>query len=194
MIGVVDTSALIRLFIPDGPMPEGFEDFLRGVERGLNTAIAPELLMAESANVISKKQKAKELSGAESEQLLATIMSLPIRLFPHRSLLLRAFDLSITQELSVYDTLYLALAEEHGAVVFTADRIDAKKALHIGLINQVVPREQLVSKADEIARRIMSNDAHALEYAKAAIIRGLDMPLHLGLQMERRLATALTNI
>ena len=133
MIGVVDTSALIRLFIPDGPMPEGFEDFLRGVERDLNTAIAPELLMAESANVLAKKQKAKELSGAESEQLLATIMSLPIRLFPHRSLLSRAFDLAITQELSVYDTLYLALAEEHGAVVFTADRKLSKVAEQLRL-------------------------------------------------------------
>ncbi len=57
MIGVVDTSALIRLFIPYGPLPDGFDKFLRGVERGLNTAIAPELLVAEATNVINKKQK-----------------------------------------------------------------------------------------------------------------------------------------
>jgi len=133
MIGVVDTSALIRLFIPDGPLPYDFEDFLRGVERGLNTAIAPELLMAESANVLSKKQKAKELSGFESEQLLAAVMSLPIRLFPHRSLLTRAFELAIARDLSVYDTLYLALAEEHGAVVFTADRKLSKIAAQLRL-------------------------------------------------------------
>lgn len=133
MIGVVDTSALIRLFIPDGPLPGGFEDFLRGVERGLNTAIAPELLVAESANVLNKKQKAKELSGAESQQLLAAIISLPIRLFPHRSLLRRAFELAIARNLSVYDTLYLALAEEHGAVVFTADRKLSKIASQLRL-------------------------------------------------------------
>jgi predicted nucleic acid-binding protein len=133
MIGVVDTSALIRLFIPDGPMPDGFEDFLRGVERDLNKAVAPELLMAESANVLSKKQKAGELSGTESGQLLAIIISLPIRLFPHRSLLPRAFELAITRELSVYDTLYLALAEEHGAAVFTADRKLSKIAAQLGL-------------------------------------------------------------
>jgi hypothetical protein len=53
MIGVVDTSALIRLFVPDGSLPDGFDEFLRGVERGLNTAIAPELLLAEAANVIN---------------------------------------------------------------------------------------------------------------------------------------------
>ncbi len=82
MIGVVDTSALIRLFVPDGPLPNDFEGFLRGVERGLNTAIAPELLLAEAANVINKKQISKELSESESDQLFSDILSLPIRLFP----------------------------------------------------------------------------------------------------------------
>ena len=121
MIGVVDTSALIRLYIPDGPLPDGFDDFLRGVERGLNTAIAPELLLAESANVLNKKRKTKELTAAEGDQLLTGIIELPIRLFPHRPLIPRAFELAIDHNLSVYDTLYLALAQEHGAIVFSAD-------------------------------------------------------------------------
>jgi len=133
MIGVVDTSALIRLFIPDGPLPDGFEDFLRGVERGLNTAIAPELLMAESANVLYKKRKTDELSGTECDQLLESIMALPIRLFPHRPLLPRAFKLAIDLNFSVYDTLYLALAEEHGAVIFTADLRLQKIAAQLSL-------------------------------------------------------------
>lgn len=133
MIGVVDTSALIRLYIPDGPLPGGFEDFLRGVERGLNTATAPELLMAESANVLNKKRKTDELTGTESEQLLTSIIELPIRLFPHRPLVPRAFELAIDRNLSVYDTLYLALAEEQGAVVFTADLRLQKIAAQLGL-------------------------------------------------------------
>jgi predicted nucleic acid-binding protein len=122
MIGVVDTSALIRLFVPDGPLPNDFEGFLRGVERGLNIAIAPELLMAEAANVINKKQLSGELSESEGDQLLSDILSVPIRLFPHRPILPKAFELARTHNLTVYDTLYLALAEEHGAVIFTGDR------------------------------------------------------------------------
>jgi predicted nucleic acid-binding protein len=133
MIGVVDTSALIRLYIPDGPLPGGFEEFLRGVERSLNIAIAPELLMAESANVLNKKRKIDELTGTESEQLLTSIIELPIRLFPHRPLVPRAFELAIDCNLSVYDTLYLALAEEQGAVVFTADLRLQKMAALLGL-------------------------------------------------------------
>lgn len=133
MIGVVDTSALIRLFVPDGPLPDGFENFLRGVERGLNSAIAPELLMAESANVLNKKRKNNELTPAESDQLLASTIDLPIRLFSHRPLLPRAFELATEFNLSVYDTLYLTLAEEHGAVVFTADLSLQKIAVHLHL-------------------------------------------------------------
>ena len=122
MIGVVDTSALIRLFVPDGPLPNDFEGFLRGVERGLNIAIAPELLLAEAANVLNKKQLSGELSESESNQLLSDILTVPIRFFPHRPILVRAFELAKTHHLTVYDTLYLALAEEHGAVIFTCDR------------------------------------------------------------------------
>jgi predicted nucleic acid-binding protein len=122
MIGVVDTSALIRLFVPDGPRPEGFDDFLRGVERGINTAIAPELLAAEAADVVNKKRILGELSKNESNRLLNDLLSLPIRLFAHRPILLRAFDLAREYQLTVYDTLYLALAENHGAFIFSVDR------------------------------------------------------------------------
>lgn len=121
MIGVVDTSALIRLFVPDGPLPAGFDGFMRGVERGINRAIAPELLVAEAANVINKKRKSGELTGNESDQLLSDLLAVPIRLFPHRPLLARAFEMAREHSLTVYDTLYLALAEEHGAVIFSAD-------------------------------------------------------------------------
>ena len=122
MIGVVDTSALIRLFIPDGPLPNDFERFLRGVERGLNIAIAPELLLTEAANVLNKKHLTGELSEGESDQMLSEILTMPVRLFPHRPILVRAFELAKVHSLTVYDTLYLALAEEHGAVIFTGDR------------------------------------------------------------------------
>ena len=134
MIGVVDTSALIRLFVPDGPMPDGFDDFLRGVERGTNSAIAPELLVAEAANVVNKKRISGEFRENESAQLLADILSVPIRLFPHRPILLRAFDLAREYQLTVYDTLYLALAEDHGAVIFTVDRKLLKAATNLRLL------------------------------------------------------------
>jgi predicted nucleic acid-binding protein len=121
VIGVVDASALIRIFVPDGPRPDGFVRFLRGVERGLNKAIAPELLVAEAANLINKKRRLGELSDDESVELLSDLLSVPIRLFSHKPVLSRAFEIAREHKLTVYDTLYVALAEEQGAELFTAD-------------------------------------------------------------------------
>ena len=132
MIGVVDTSALIRLFVPDGPLPDNFSEFMRGVERGINRAIAPELLVAEAANVINKKRTSKELTGSESVHLLSDLLAVPIRLFPHRPILSRAFDMAHENNLTVYDALYFALAEEHGAVIFSADDQLVSVAVRLG--------------------------------------------------------------
>jgi len=56
----------------------------------------------------------------------------PIRLFPHRPVLLRAFEMARKYSLTVYDILYLALAEEHGAVIFSADNQLLKTATIYG--------------------------------------------------------------
>ncbi|MFO8009820.1 MAG: enoyl-CoA hydratase/isomerase family protein [Dehalococcoidia bacterium] len=82
----------------------------------------------------------------------------------------------------------------HGRVteiVLTADRIDAREALRIGLVNRVVPRDQLLEVAESIARTIMLRDQKAVEYAKAAITRGLDLTLSQGLEMETLLVEML---
>ncbi len=121
MIGVIDTSALIRLFIPDGPVPDGLESFFRGVERGRNQAIAPELLVAETANVVLKKVGCGDFTSKEGVELLTDMLAMPIRLFRHTPLIQRAFDLAVSNQLTVYDGLFLALAVAHGAILFSGD-------------------------------------------------------------------------
>ena len=73
-------------------------------------------------------------------------------------------------------------------IIFTADRIDAREAWRIGLVNQVVPRDTLVPTAEAVARKIVSYDQMAVKCAKESITRGLDMPLAQGLELERHLA------
>ena len=73
-------------------------------------------------------------------------------------------------------------------MLLTSDRIDAKEAYRIGLVNMVVPREELYPTADGIAKKIMSRAPIAVRYAKEAINRGLDLTLEEGLALERKLA------
>ena len=67
--------------------------------------------------------------------------------------------------------------------------LDATEAYEVGLINQIVPREELLNRAAEIARRILSHPYTAVRYAKQAIHRGLDLSLAEGLELEKRLCS-----
>ncbi len=74
-------------------------------------------------------------------------------------------------------------------MLLTSRWIGAGEAYQIGLVNQVVPREKLFQTAEEMAQKIASHDPMAVRNAKQAVIRGLDLPLREGLDLERRLAS-----
>jgi enoyl-CoA hydratase/carnithine racemase len=69
-------------------------------------------------------------------------------------------------------------------LIFSARRISAAQALELGLVNHVVPRAELLSKATELAREIMSNSPFAVRQAKWAIDQGADLPFEDSLERE----------
>jgi len=71
--------------------------------------------------------------------------------------------------------------------------IDAKQALAIGLVAEVVPAASLVRAADALARRLSHLPRERVAMAKLAVWGGLDLPLGEALAMERRLARRLEN-
>jgi enoyl-CoA hydratase/carnithine racemase len=76
-------------------------------------------------------------------------------------------------------------------MLLTGRRINAQEAYKAGLVNWVVPREKLLPTVEEIALKIASYDQIAVRSAKQAIVRGLDLPLKEGLELERILASSL---
>lgn len=60
-------------------------------------------------------------------------------------------------------------------LLFTGDMIDAAEAYRIGLANRVVPAEQLMDTAKELAQKIMSRAPVAVQLCKAAVNEGMDM-------------------
>jgi enoyl-CoA hydratase len=70
--------------------------------------------------------------------------------------------------------------------------IDGEEAYRVGLVNRVVPKSKLLETAEEMARKIASYSPMAVRNAKQAVVRGLDLPLSEGLDLEKRLAFELT--
>ena len=69
--------------------------------------------------------------------------------------------------------------------------IDAKEALRLKLVNRVLPRADLLPEAEKLARIIKSHHLLAVKYAKQAVMRGLDLTLEEGLELESRLGKQL---
>jgi enoyl-CoA hydratase len=66
--------------------------------------------------------------------------------------------------------------------------VNASEALQIGLVNKVVPKDQLLSTAEETASQIAILDPLVTRSVKQAVLRGLDLPMTQGLELEKRLA------
>jgi enoyl-CoA hydratase/carnithine racemase len=66
----------------------------------------------------------------------------------------------------------------------TGDSIDAKQALQHGLVNRVVPKEDVLASALDLANRIARNAPLAVQAARSAARRGIHLPLEEGLRIE----------
>ncbi len=70
-------------------------------------------------------------------------------------------------------------------LIFTGRFVDADEALRIGLVDRVVPAEDVYAAARELAGSFVGGPSIALRAAKEAIDRGLEVDLYTGLEIER---------
>ena len=71
--------------------------------------------------------------------------------------------------------------------------IHADEAKRIKLVNQVLPRNELLAEAQRLADIMKKLNPLALSCAKQAVTRGLDLSMDEGLALERRLANKVQN-
>lgn len=69
-------------------------------------------------------------------------------------------------------------------LILTGRKISAGEALNIGLVNQVVPGERLLTAAKELAAEIAANGPIAVRQAKLAVNKGLEIELGAALTLE----------
>jgi predicted nucleic acid-binding protein len=114
---VVDSSVVVKWYVPElGAIAA------RSILGSVPTLAAPDMLVAEFGNVIWKKVQRGELSPVDGESIIqAFVASNDCVLYSSASLLVSAFDIANDLRHSVYDALYLALAERLGCQLVTGD-------------------------------------------------------------------------
>ncbi len=131
---VIDTSALLRLYLADGPLPPSLEPAMERGCRGDALLLVPDLCLLECASVLLKQVQRTLLTPEESRALLADLLQLPLRPTASAELVSASLEQAMTLSLSVYDACYLALALRHGAPLITADEQLAQAARSLGCL------------------------------------------------------------
>jgi predicted nucleic acid-binding protein len=111
---VIDASVLAPALTDDGPDGDKARARLKG-----NALAAPELIDLETSSVIRRQLSVGALDARRAELALTDLIDLPLRRAPHRPLLARCWELRAN--LTVYDAVYVALAELLDVVLLTAD-------------------------------------------------------------------------
>lgn len=76
-------------------------------------------------------------------------------------------------------------------LIYTAKRFSAEEAYSYGIVEYVVPYENLMEKATSLAEEMAGNAPLSLIQAKAAINKGIEVDLNSGLKMEELAYNAL---
>lgn len=114
---VVDASVAIKWFIPE----IHFEIALQA--RQLRDRLhVPAFMTLELGNVIAKKIRRGELTQMEGKTILRELRHLSLQRHADERLFPAAYELALDTQQSLYDCLYLALAEAVDGRMITADR------------------------------------------------------------------------
>jgi predicted nucleic acid-binding protein len=124
---VVDASVIVKWFVP-----EVRDELARSWLVSDVRFSAPELVVIETANVLSNKVREGWIDRNQLEAALSSIRSGRIAIVPDSALLDRAVGLSLEIRHAVYDCVYLALAEEQGSSLVSDDSRFCSKASSAG--------------------------------------------------------------
>ena len=122
---VIDASIAVKWVVEEDGTPEALALQQKA------KLIAPELLVAECANILWKKVRRGELLKGEALVAARLLQGAEIELLPTRSLFEAATRMSIEIDHPAYDCLYLALAVEKKCQLVSADERFLRK-LHQG--------------------------------------------------------------
>lgn len=126
---VIDASALAAYVLRE----EGWESIERILREG---GISVQLLAVEAANAVLSARRQRRVAALEANEALDLVRSLAekaISLVPHPPLLPAAWEIAGRYDLTIYDSIYLALAQREHVGLASRDSTQIRAARTMGL-------------------------------------------------------------
>ena len=117
MIIVIDASVAAKWFFQEEHSMEAINLLDNHFEINV-----PDFFFLEMKSLLCKRTRRRELSLKEALEMDDEIRSIPIQSYPSAALRDKAFEIALETRSSIYDCLYLALAEALDSNMVTADR------------------------------------------------------------------------
>lgn len=112
---VVDSSVLVALTSDAGPVGRWAENLLAS-----ESLVTPHLALVEATNVLRRLELAGKLERLEAASAAADLLAIDIRLLPFAPFAARVWELRAN--ITSYDALYVAIAEQFDMPLATLDR------------------------------------------------------------------------
>jgi predicted nucleic acid-binding protein len=124
---VVDASAIAQYFVQDS-FTVYAEALFQEVE-SFELLYIPEFCRLECINVIWKYARFRTISAEQAEELTQNVLKIPFSTISVEPLYLRALQVGLKHQLAIYDSIYIALAENLNFPLITLDERQSKAAI-----------------------------------------------------------------
>lgn len=117
---VVDTSVALKFYLPE----EGHEEAVRlleAEESGAAVLLAPGTILPEGFNAIAQQRRRGLLDAEDAGEAWEKLLHAPIYTYATEDLIERAAEIARETGAIIYDTLFLAIAEDAQSVAVTSD-------------------------------------------------------------------------
>jgi predicted nucleic acid-binding protein len=117
---VVDSNVIAKWILPEADSAKA-QQLLSDVVGPGYRLFTVDLAYPEVASAIWKRLRQKAITPAEADSFLDALLRAPVDTFPASDLIKAAFSIAVRYDRSIYDALFVALAEKQGLQGVTAD-------------------------------------------------------------------------
>jgi predicted nucleic acid-binding protein len=118
---VIDASVVIKFYVPEILSDKAGEALAR-VEDGELLLYAPDLVYPETGNILWKKQRRRELTSEEVDEIANAFIALPMIIESSKPIIPLAVSIAMHSGITVYDAMYVAVARVYETKMITADK------------------------------------------------------------------------